>query len=450
MDVLGSTGQVELNLSRTQLDEERQTRALASGLRVSSAVDDPSGLAISENLQTQVLGLQQGVQNVQTANNLLAVADSALSVVEGILTRIHSLIVEAHSSFNSIGQLNSIQAEITTLLQEVNKIAGDAKFNGISLFDGHLSPYTPYPTQSSITEVNAEPNANGTISSTNVTNADGLGNPGALIQTNGAGPLTSVPSLIEFRVVSYDAATASDVLQLTAYSLTGSSFGQAPEMQDIAEVPVGSGVISGISTPTPSGGGVLLQNYSLANLTQADVGVAMAFLVTNPAFGSPAPPSGQALQVNSGGNEGQTVSIALPQIDIAALGLSGINVLPNNVIDFNNNVTGNTGSDNTYAADYAEAQVQGAIDAVNQVRAKLGAQTVALQEDANDASVQIVNQTASESAIRDVNIGQAATQFTQDQIMTNIGTSVLAQMHANAQLIIQLVNGMNPGISGRV
>jgi flagellin len=451
MDVLGSTGQLELGLSRTQMDQERQVRALASGLRVNSAVDDPSGLAISEHINSKVLGLQQGVQNVQTATNLLNVADSALSIVQEILERVHGLIVEAHSDMNSDSELHSIQNEIDTLLQEINKLAGGAKFNGISLFDGHLSQNTSLAAlQAQIIQVNAEPNANGTIGSPNVINATGTGGSGPLVSQTGIGPLTSVPELLEFRVLSYDATTGNDVVQLTAYSVAGTTaFGQAPEMQDIALIPVNGSPITGISTPTPSGGGVMLQNYTIANLTPQDVGSAIAFLVINPNFGATAAPSGNPLQVNSGGGEGQVVSIALPAIDTNALGLTGINVLSSAVIDSNNNITSPTSS-NTYAADYAELQVQGAMDAVNQVRAQLGAQSVSLQEDAGDASLEIVNQVASESAIRDVNVGQAVTQFTKDQVLLQVGVSVLAQMQQDAQLVVQLVGAVNPGTTGRI
>ena len=448
MDVLGSAGQVELNLNRTQFDERQQVRALATGLRVNSAVDDPSGLAISETIHTRVLGLQQGIQNVQSATNLLSVADSALSIVEDVLSRVHQLVIEAHSDVNSDAQLQSIQHEIDSLLQEINKIAGDAKFNGISLFDGHLSAYDPYPVQAQIVQVNSEGNPDGTNSSPTVSNADGLGTPGLLVQQNGIGPLTSVPELMEFRVVGYDSVTDSDILQLTAYSTAGGAFASTSEMKDTAEIPVNSGQIGGVSTPTPSGGGVMLQNYTIANLTQADVGSAITCLVINPAFGAPAPPSGQPLEINSGGSEGQTVSVALPAINTSVLGLSGISVLSTDTVDFNNNPNGTDG--NHYAADYAELQVQNAMDAVNQVRAQLGAQSIALQSDASDASTDVVNQIASESAIRDVNMGQAMTAFTKDEILSKIGLSVLAQMQSNAQLVIQLVGGATPSLRGLI
>jgi len=123
-------------------------------------------------------------------------------------------------------------------------------------------------------------------------------------------------------------------------------------------------------------------------------------------------------------------------------------VLSTDTVDFNNNPNGTDG--NHYAADYAELQVQNAMDAVNQVRAQLGAQSIALQSDASDASTDVVNQIASESAIRDVNMGQAMTAFTKDEILSKIGLSVLAQMQSNAQLVIQLVGGATPSLRGLI
>ena len=146
MDVLGNNGQVLRNLSIVQSNLSSDTRALASGLRVQSAADDPSGLAIAETIQSKVAGLQQAVTNVQTGGNLLNVADAALSSVQNILQRVRSLVVESRSDLNSNGDLQNIQAEINTMLAEVNKISSDTSFNGLNLFDGSLdtTQATPY------------------------------------------------------------------------------------------------------------------------------------------------------------------------------------------------------------------------------------------------------------------------------------------------------------------
>lgn len=462
MDVLGSAGQLELSLSRTQMDEERQVRALASGLRVISASDDPSGLAISENIQTKVLGLQQGVQNVQTANNLLNVADSALASVQSILSRIHSLVVEATNDFNSVSQLNSIQEEIDQLLHEINKIAGSANFNGLKLLDGSLSmTASPVPT---VTPIQSLPLPNGTpVTGSNVVNWDGSGTPGPLVLSyiDTTAPPTvptvgALPAYISVRVTGYSANAvdpdtgtavgAGDYVQFVAYS-NSPQMGAAPLYMDTIAVPINSpGLYTGIQTTPPTSPGSILLEWSLPNLTPQDVGASATFETSSP--NSSTPSNGSPLSVNSSGQEGGDVHISLPSVSTSALNLSGINVLPTQYMDYTGNVVGTTG--NAVPAADAEARVQMALDAISGVRATVGAQSVSLQEDASDASLEVVNQVASESAIRDVDMGQAAVQLTKDQILSHVGVSVLAQMQQNAQLIIHLVGAVNPGTQGLI
>ncbi|HEY9180668.1 MAG TPA: flagellin [Candidatus Baltobacteraceae bacterium] len=466
MDVLGSTDQVQLNLFRTQLDEERQTRALASGLRVISASDDPSGLAVAENIQTQVLGLQQGVQNVQTASNLLNVADSTLANVQTILSRIHSLIVEAASDLNSTEQLQSIQTEIDSLLQEVNKIASSASFNGIRLLDGSLAQ-TTYPAAYVIQQTSSPSLPDGsTPTGAQVTNYDGVsGTPGNLIwDPASSNPATaptlsitnSVSSYFSISVTGYssnaidpDSQTAigpGDYVQLIAYS-TDPRMGVAPIYMDAQAVAVGSGPIGNVQLDTPDGTATNIVNFTLANLTAADVGTSMTF-ITQVTSNTSSPTGGTPLTVNYGGTEGANLQISLPSVDTTTLNVSNISVLASETENYLDQSTGMS-SNQVPVAD-AEARVQLALDSISEARATVGAQTVSLQYEANDASIQIVNQVASESAIRDVNVGAAVTQFTKDQVLSEIGTSVLAQMQSNAQLVIQLVKGLNKGVNGKV
>src|ERR1700757_2581068 len=101
MDVLGSASFILQNEALTQNRLATDVYALASGLRVRSAADDPSGYTIHESLDTKIAGLQQSVTNVQTGSNLLQVAENALGNITGVLQRIRSLIVEANSDINS-------------------------------------------------------------------------------------------------------------------------------------------------------------------------------------------------------------------------------------------------------------------------------------------------------------------------------------------------------------
>jgi flagellin len=107
-------------------------------------------------------------------------------------------------------------------------------------------------------------------------------------------------------------------------------------------------------------------------------------------------------------------------------------------VDAYNNPAGEDPT-NTIPVMDAEVRVQTAIDTISQARSMVGAQTVSLQEDANNASLQVVNQLASESAIRDADIAQETSAFVKDQVLAQIDLSVTSQMQVDAQLVAHLV-----------
>jgi flagellin len=445
MDVLGSANQVELNLNRTLFDQQRQVRALASGLRVNSAVDDPSGLSISETIQTRVSGLQQGVQNVQAGSNLLNVADGTLTTVQHILTRIHSLIVQSASDFNSDGDLQGIQTEINTLLMEVNKIAGNAKFNGLTLFDGSNDATMGLMPSAKIVQIRPSLNPDGSIPTPTVSNAgDPTFDPNnqLLYSYNGQSMFQQgfMPGLIQVQVVDSQGGGTSVDLKIVEYSTQSGFDGNPVVSEQVGTInwPTGAGATSGQFLAPNSSGIVQMLYAGVANLSAQDVGAGIAFETYAPPTSS-STPTGTSIQINSQGTEGGTVAINLPAITTSVLNVSGISVLRPQYVDASDNFAGED-STNTFAAMDAENRVNNAIDLISQARATIGAQTVALQEDANDSGIQVVSQIAGESAIRDVNVGDAATAFTKDQVLEQINVSVLSQLQIDAQLVTQLVS----------
>src|ERR1700733_14277753 len=134
---------VSLNLNQNQKALQTSVTRLSSGLRINTAADDPSGLAISETLQSQVNGFDQAVQNVQNANNAATVAEGALQTTTDILQRIRSLAVEAASDITSNNDKANLQTEVTQLLLEVNRISQNTQFNGLALLDGSHSGFQP-------------------------------------------------------------------------------------------------------------------------------------------------------------------------------------------------------------------------------------------------------------------------------------------------------------------
>lgn len=452
MDALGSAGYVLRNISLAQTKKLDDVNALASGLRVRSAVDDPSGYAIAETLQSRVSGLQQSVHNVQTANNALSVADAALATIQDVLQRIRSLTVEAASDFESQDDLSRIQTEIGQLLDEVNKVSESVQFNGLTLLDGafDMSP----GTQASCVQV-ASPAAptNATTSGPDVANADGSGNAGPLV-TFTAPPVYAgnfTPSFMVFTVTGYsddaiDPDSGTDVgpgvyFQAQFYS-TDPRFGSAPMMTDTTAITVNSGPVGPTSYANPASytGGdslLLLNNFVVANLTEADVGASIAFVTTAAKTAG----TGTSLYVNDGGGEGTVVPINLPAMNTTALSLDGITVMAPAAVNVYDDPIGQV-SGNQLAAYDAQSRVDAALQTVGNVRALVGAQTVSLGEDADNASLTIENEETSESNIRDADIGATATDYSKQQLLGSIGTTVLASLQTDAQLVVGLVAAM--------
>src|SRR5450755_938299 len=170
---------VSLNLNKNQSALASSVSKLSSGLRINTAADDPSGLAIAEKLQSQVNGFDQAVSNVQDATNAATTAEGALQTTTDILQRIRSLAVEASSDTNTQSDKGNLQTEVKQLLQEVNSISQNTKFNGSSLLDGSHAgsqpeqlAFTTISTNATLAGASAAANINGVNSGLLVASID--------------------------------------------------------------------------------------------------------------------------------------------------------------------------------------------------------------------------------------------------------------------------------------
>lgn len=102
---------------------------IASGNRLTSAAVSPADLTISENMNTQANGLNQGSANIQDGISALNISDGALSGINDNLQRIHELSVKASSGLLSQEDKGAIQSEISGLLQDIDNIANNTEFN---------------------------------------------------------------------------------------------------------------------------------------------------------------------------------------------------------------------------------------------------------------------------------------------------------------------------------
>jgi flagellin len=119
---------------------------LSTGTRVNSAKDDAAGLAIGQNMTSQIRGLQQAVRNVNDGINMLQTAEGAMVEQSNMLQRMRELAVQAMNGTYSDVQRGYMNSEFQALGLQINRIATDTKWNDQSLLNGELDSTTLDPT----------------------------------------------------------------------------------------------------------------------------------------------------------------------------------------------------------------------------------------------------------------------------------------------------------------
>src|SRR3990167_6221475 len=139
-NIASLNAQRNLNTSQSALATSLQR--LSSGLRINSAKDDAAGMAISERMTTQVRGLNQAARNANDGISLAQVAEGALGSASATLQRIRELAVQSANATNSASDRAALNAEVSQLTAELNRIAKTAQFNGQNILDGSFTSAT--------------------------------------------------------------------------------------------------------------------------------------------------------------------------------------------------------------------------------------------------------------------------------------------------------------------
>ena len=127
------------NLSTSGSSLATTIQRLSSGSRINSAKDDAAGLAISERFGTQIRGTDVAIRNANDGISLAQVAEGSLSEIGNNLQRVRELSVQASNATNSASDRKALQAEVTQLVSEIDRVAKQSDFNGTKLLDGSFS-----------------------------------------------------------------------------------------------------------------------------------------------------------------------------------------------------------------------------------------------------------------------------------------------------------------------
>ena len=116
--------------------QAKSTEKLSSGYRINRAGDDAAGLSISEKMRSQIRGLNKASNNAQNGISLIQTAEGALNEVHSILQRMNELATQGANDVNTSIDRSAINKEMSSLSQELGRIASTTQFNDMNLLNG--------------------------------------------------------------------------------------------------------------------------------------------------------------------------------------------------------------------------------------------------------------------------------------------------------------------------
>ena len=130
------------SLKVTQSALEKNMEKLSSGLRINRAGDDASGLAVSEKMRSQIRGLNRASANAADGVSFIQTTEGYLQESEDIVKRIRELAVQSANGIYTAEDRMQIQVEVSQLIDEVDRIASHAQFNGLNMLTGRFARET--------------------------------------------------------------------------------------------------------------------------------------------------------------------------------------------------------------------------------------------------------------------------------------------------------------------
>jgi len=395
------------NLSVTQKSLVNNVRRFSTGLKIESAKDDATGLAISERFRSQIKGYETANQNAQDADNLLQVADGALNEVHSILQRMRQLSITSANEATTDADRKNIQTEIDQLLEEIDNISTTTQYNGRVLMNGDLEG-TSRATEAL---ANVVKNANVNVSSIQGTTSTKLVNEDAVLTLS----TNDKDVTFEIRLV----ANATSVDQVDAIIYASDSFTTNTIDGTFKELSIVQ-TISNLNTATT----IAINGYnvtlSLNAVDNFDIGKS-SFVRLQSRVDAVTTDSALSFQVRA--NIGQALQISLGDMSSEGIRIRKLDVT------------------NRLAGQNAIGMLDDAIQRVSTQRARIGAFQQRIGSTISANELNIINQRAAESRIRDVDFAQETLEFTRNNILVQSGTAVLAQANAAPQSVLSLLQG---------
>ena len=352
---------------------------LSSGLKINNAKDNPAGLAMAKRMNAQIKGLAVAEQNASDGVSIIETADGSLSEVTSMLQRINELCVQANNGTMSDADRETIQNEVSELKKEIDRIKETTQFNGQKLLNGefNLKGYT---------------------------NVEGIGinyySDTVAIKEYMIQSLT-----VDYEKDEYGNLTGNKTVDVNTGITLGNDF-----PQDVNRFEVKDNIL------TMYGGDGFEMKIDLTN---ADVGTYAANQTFDEIRIDITGVGAMRLQI--GANEGQVLEMGIPAMSLKNMGIENIDV------------------ETKAGAEDALSRMDEALRYVSNVRSRLGAYQNRMESTINSLDITSENMTAAYSRLMDVDMAEEMTNYTTKQVLTQAGTSMLAQANERPSQILQLL-----------
>ena len=365
---------------------------LSSGLKIANAKDNPSGLAMSRRMNSQIEGLGVANDTSNDAISIVQVADGSLSEIHEVLQRMSELAIKSSNGTLTDSDREAIQEEVTLLKQEIERMAKTTQFNGQSILDGSFDLRGYATVGNTPSTAVTDPNVSvltysdsveaGTFQITgivvkylNLTGSTGVDKKGIFFEEGSE-------ANIQIKKV-YEDGTTED------YMTNGM---QATITEDILTLKDNTGKEIKIQIDESFSGTLNLELTGKGAMT---------------------------MQV--GANEGQTLDIRIPKISLSTLGLYNL--------DLANEVGAREGIES----------IKNAIVQVSSIRSGLGAYQNRLEHTVSNLDITVENMTAAYSRIMDVDMAEEMTTYSTQQVLSQAGISMMAQANERPSQVLQLL-----------
>lgn len=352
---------------------------LSSGLKINHAKDNPAGLAMAKRMNAQIEGLSKANDNANDGISVIETADGAMTEISEMLQRMNELAVKSANGIMSDSDRATVQDEIAQLKDEVTRISDTLEFNGQKLLNGEfeLKGYVYGDLDVKVSEYSKEvPMKKYTINEI----------------------------VIEKEVLNGE--------ETGGYVVTGKNLGN--------EFPSGATVqVTKDNLVTIKGANDFELTLDLSRIdlketlkTQPDVKI-QNLTVDITGMG--------AMRLQIGANEGQVLAVEIPAITLRNMGIENLDV-----------------STKEGALKGIE-DIDKAVRYVSDIRGRLGAYQNRLESAVNSLDVTTENMTAAYSRIMDIDMAEEMTNYSTYQVLTQAGTSMLAQANQRPSQVLQLL-----------